>query len=160
MTRSKRREAPKHHRDSNLARWIGFSDHFWSGTVMSKRTETLELSLSAKGLANSPINQHNLDFTFVVGDFKYSCPSFVADFLCPRLGKIHQRANTFSKYVVESQDPNNYFDQFLSLGYRRTISISTSSLAFFKSICSEFQNREIYDGLFAGDNSSHRRHCP
>jgi hypothetical protein len=50
-----------------------------SGESESEKQQ-FQVSLSAKGFAHLPMNCYENDFTFVVGEKKYECPSFVADF--------------------------------------------------------------------------------
>jgi hypothetical protein len=45
----------------------------------------VELALSAKGLRNLPMNVYENDFTFIVGESRYDCPSFIDSFLSPRI---------------------------------------------------------------------------
>jgi hypothetical protein len=115
----------------------------------TQRTETLELSLSVKDLANIPINQSNLDCRFVARESKF------VSFVCCRFS-VSSARQTLSEPTTRFVNIYNGFDQFLSFGYGRPFSVSTSSLAFFRSICSEFRNREIDDELFAGDDCSLR----
>jgi hypothetical protein len=49
-----------------------------------KLTETgAEISLSTKGFRNLPRNVYENDFTFIVGENRYYCPSFLACLLSP-----------------------------------------------------------------------------
>jgi hypothetical protein len=55
----------------------------------SKPMSAATFAISAKGLANVPISDARNDFGFVVGDMTYKCPSLIADFLSPRVAKLH-----------------------------------------------------------------------
>jgi hypothetical protein len=52
--------------------------------------QEFQISLSAKGLEYLPMNCYENDFTVIVGQKKYDCPSFIADFLSPRLSDFDQ----------------------------------------------------------------------
>jgi hypothetical protein len=51
--------------------------------------EPVKFVISASGLANIPQSESRNDFEFVVGNARYRCPSFVADFLSPLLCPLH-----------------------------------------------------------------------
>jgi hypothetical protein len=45
--------------------------------------------LSAKGLKNIRMNEYQKDFTFIVGGFPHSCRHFLAQFISPRVSRLH-----------------------------------------------------------------------
>jgi hypothetical protein len=47
------------------------------------------LRLSAKGLLNVAANKTTKDSTFIIGDDRYECAWFVADFLSPKVSRLH-----------------------------------------------------------------------
>jgi hypothetical protein len=59
------------------------------------------LSLSVKGLQRLESINHENDFTFVVGDEQYSCPSFVAEFVLSDL-KTSQSTNFVWKQKIQT----------------------------------------------------------
>jgi hypothetical protein len=68
---------------------------------MSSRTSAetgIELALSAKGLGNLPKNVYENDFTFIVGETRSDCPSFIASFLSPRICDLQKSDPTFCKF--------------------------------------------------------------
>jgi hypothetical protein len=65
--------------------------------------------LSSRGLANLGNNVYENDFTFVVGEERYQCPSFIATFLSPRIAQQQLIDPTIEEYKIESADPNHYF---------------------------------------------------
>jgi hypothetical protein len=68
--------------------------------------------LSAKGLTNLSRNVYENDFTFLVGDEHYRCPSFIAAFLSPRLAERQVSDPTLHDIVMETPDPSHYFQSF------------------------------------------------
>jgi hypothetical protein len=74
------------------------------------------LTLSARKLANIPSRPELNDFEFTVGNFYYSCPKFVADFLSTKIGRQHEVDCTISAFVVATGDRESCFQSFLGLG--------------------------------------------
>jgi hypothetical protein len=48
------------------------------------------LQLTIKELKCIPQHEIRNDFTFIVGDSRYSCPWYVADFLSPTICHLHE----------------------------------------------------------------------
>jgi hypothetical protein len=59
---------------------------------------TASFQLSSTRLANVPIEESRNDFEFIVGDTTYRCPSFIADFLSPRMAALHTIPCAPTKY--------------------------------------------------------------
>jgi hypothetical protein len=114
-------------------------------------TETLaesgvEINLSAKGLGNLPRNVYENDFTFIVGDYRYDCPSFIASFLSPRICDLQMKDATLREFYIETSDPTELFPKLLSVCYGSSFRVC-ESISFFQSILSELWNRELYEQL-------------
>jgi hypothetical protein len=73
---------------------------------------SFEVALSAKALANLSRNVSEHDGLFVVGGDQYRCPSFIAAFLSPRLAELQVSDPTLHDIVIETLDPNHYFQSF------------------------------------------------
>jgi hypothetical protein len=58
----------------------------------------VEISLSAKGFRNLPRNVYENDFTFIVGESRYYCPSFIAAFLSPRICNLQMKDPTLREF--------------------------------------------------------------
>jgi hypothetical protein len=78
----------------------------------------IRLSLSVKGLRLLEGSHHERDFTFIVGDERYSCPSFVAEFLSPRVTSLRSQDITIDEFSIETEDPGHHFGTLLSLAER------------------------------------------
>jgi hypothetical protein len=83
---------------------------------------SLEVSLSAKGLANLSRNVYENDFTFIVSNDQYHCSSLITAFLSPIIAKLYTSDPILRDIVVKTSDPNHYFELFinLSFGFRLT----------------------------------------
>jgi hypothetical protein len=103
---------------------------------------SFEVSLSEKGLANLSRNVCKDNFSFIVGEEQYRCPSFIAAFLSCRF-----QANdpTLCVIVIKALDPNHYFESSVSLGFGSSLTVTTEDCDFIRSICSELCNREVFE---------------
>jgi hypothetical protein len=96
--------------------------------------------LSAKGLKNIQMNEYENDFTFIVGGFRHSCPRFVAQFISPRVSRLHSIDDTISTLEIAVEDNGRNFSQLLS----GLIDISSSTKIFLISISAALENTELY----------------
>jgi hypothetical protein len=78
--------------------------------------EGAKFVISASGLANIPQSESRNDFEFIVGNARYRCSLFVADFLSPLLCCLHSVDGTVSSIRISTKDSNSQFGEFLSLG--------------------------------------------
>jgi hypothetical protein len=103
------------------------------------------LSLSAAGLQRLEGVNHERDFAFIAGDERYECPSFVAEFLSPRITTLRSQDITISEFVIRTDDPNHYFGNIIALGFGGEVSLSGNELSFFRSVCGELGNYELFE---------------
>jgi hypothetical protein len=116
--------------------------------------EPFFLALTAKGLENIPRHEARNDFTFYVGDFRYTCPWYVADFLSPKICQLHQIDPWLDEFDIESADPNHLFTEFLSLAQGRSFALTECDREFFSRVCRELRNGELLFSIidhFEGD---------
>jgi hypothetical protein len=97
----------------------------------------LQVGLSAKGLANIPRNIYENDFTFIIGEDRDQCPSFIAAFLSPRIGQLQISHSTLRKFVIATKDPEHYFYNFICLGEGCKITLTGGNSGFFRLMCCE-----------------------
>jgi hypothetical protein len=102
-----------------------------------KSESPFQVCLSAKGLAKLPQNVYENDFTFIVGDDRYKCPSFVAAFLSPRVCSLQRTDGTLHEFIIETKDPNQLFESIVGLGEGRSMTVSATNSSFVRSICYE-----------------------
>jgi hypothetical protein len=104
----------------------------------------IRLSLSAKGLQRLETVNHERNFTFIIGNDRYPCPSFIAEFLSPRIASLRSQDITIDELSIETADPAHHFALLLSVGFGREISISANELSFVRSVCAELGNFELF----------------
>jgi hypothetical protein len=103
------------------------------------------LSLSATGLQRLEEINHEKDFAFIVGDKRYPCPSFVAEFLSPRVSSLRSQDITIDEFSIETADPGHQFGILLSIGFGRAVSLTREAMGFVRSVCGELWNSELFD---------------
>jgi hypothetical protein len=118
---------------------------------MSNDFKTLRAALSAKGISFIPLNNHENDFTFYVGEREYVCPSFIAEFLSPHLCTLRRNDSTIHDFHITTTNCENLFESILSLGFGSTVCFSSEQLIILRSLCIELQNQELYQ-LFRCSN--------
>jgi hypothetical protein len=91
----------------------------------------VEISLPAKGFRNLPTNLYQNDFTFIVGENRYVCPSFLASFLSPRICDLQMKDATLREFYIETQDPTNLFQKLLEVCYGSSFRICASISSFW-----------------------------
>jgi hypothetical protein len=109
---------------------------------------SFEARLSNQGLKNIPASACPSDFEFLVDGVSHRCPSIIADFLSPAIARLHSSDPSISEYSVQTPDPHQQFNSFLSLGLGSPITITPGNRAFLISLTRELQNAELYRLLF------------
>ena len=77
----------------------------------------VDLRLSSKGLTHIPLEIHEGDFEFIVGDEVYKCNSIIAEFLSPKISRLRRFDPSFSAYKLETDDLSFKFNEFISLAF-------------------------------------------
>jgi hypothetical protein len=106
---------------------------------------SVRLSLSAKGLQRIENVNHEKNFAFIVGDERYYCPSFVAEFLSPRVSSLRSQDITIDEFSIDTADPDHHFEWVLSIGFGREVSFGESDLSFVRSVCGNLSNSELFE---------------
>jgi hypothetical protein len=122
-------------------------------SMSSSTTTSLKVSLSTKGFQNLPPNLYENDFTFIVGENRYHCPTFLASFLSPRICQLQMNDPTLQEFSIETKDPTSIFDRILQLCYGSTFEVG-ENISIFRSIICELNNRELYEELFESFEST------
>jgi hypothetical protein len=91
------------------------------------------------------------DFKFIVGEEEYLCPSFIAEFLSPRVSALRRSDGTISELEVELDDPHHYFRDIVSIGFGLSVCVKAEEALFFGSVCAELWNTELFDSIFKLD---------
>jgi hypothetical protein len=123
--------------------------------------ENFRVSLSTGGLASLPPGKYENDFTFIVGNTHITCPSFIAEFLSPKLSRVQQSDPTLSSYIMEISDSVR-FEQFMKLGLGLDLCFDQSNLVTFLEIALELENEELYGKLIhsLGEELTIANVCP
>jgi hypothetical protein len=77
--------------------------------------ETVSVALSATGLTNIVLNSSEKDFTFYIGEYHSACPTFIAEFLSPRLCGVRLSDSTICEYHFGTADRSDYFEHSFRL---------------------------------------------
>jgi hypothetical protein len=121
------------------------------GESMSRNlSERIEVGLSAKGLINVPRNVYENDFTLIVDDSHYKCPSVFAAFLSRRIGSLQSIDPTIREFHISTKDPHKYFSRIVDLCSGLVISIDLEDKDFSRfigHICGELLNGELYEQI-------------
>jgi hypothetical protein len=102
-----------------------------------------QLKLGASGLANIANSEPDNDFAFLVGDRSYNCPWFIAAFLSPRIAQLHSNDPTMNEFVIETEDCEDEFGAFLSIGRGESVEVDEGNLRFLFSVARELGNFEL-----------------
>jgi hypothetical protein len=99
---------------------------------------TVPVKLSARGLANIQEKEEYNDFEFIVGESRYRCPWFIADFLSLRIAQLHLIDNTISSFVIDRKTRNvnsqNFFHSVVVIKLLSTMTIETSTSRWLKNL--------------------------
>jgi hypothetical protein len=103
-----------------------------------------KLTLSARGMANIAPSQTQNAFTFIVGNYAYRCPWFVAAFLSPQIVRLHLTDPTVSEFVIKTKDRDREFKSIISAGRGRSVVVTERTYRVLASVASELGNLELY----------------
>ena len=106
-------------------------------------TEIKRCKLSSRGLQNVAKCNHPADFKFIVGKKEYKIPSFFADFISPRIAKCHSIDPCMNYFVVDIEDPHEYFPIFLDFVQGKFFSLSQTQRTFFTELSHLLENNDL-----------------
>jgi hypothetical protein len=104
----------------------------------------LQVKLSADGMASIASSKMENDFRFVVGERDYPCPWFLADFISPKIGRLHASEPSLSEFVIATPDSGQHFGEILSAGRGASLSVTEVNRPFLVSVAAELENVELY----------------
>jgi hypothetical protein len=104
--------------------------------------------LSARGLANVEVGDWSDDFTFIIGDHRYRCGSSVAQFLSPRVAKLHLIDATISELRLEGEDPDRLFGSVLEAAGGCSITVDSLHRGTFLAICTALWNSDLRQSVY------------
>jgi len=99
--------------------------------------------LSSKGLSNLVLSHYENDFCFKVGEEKYFCSNFLAEFLSPKVSRIHRSDPTYNEMVLNVEDPNKRFRLILDITKTGAIRADDGDYETLRAFGKELDNPEI-----------------
>jgi hypothetical protein len=99
--------------------------------------------LSAGGLSRLAWPTLPHDFEFEIAGAIYSCPSFIAEFLSPRISNARASDPTVSKYLIQVGDHMHVFKKVLELGMGGKVEFSREEKISLALIALDLENSEI-----------------
>jgi hypothetical protein len=91
------------------------ADHDWETAIdplrkvesaISDQPKAVRAALSAKGLSLIPLNNHENDLTFSIGEREYVCLLLIAEFLSPRLCELRRSDSTIHDFHITTNRNN------------------------------------------------------
>lgn len=98
---------------------------------------------SSKGLANIPDYQLTPDFTIGFENHEYKINSVLADFISPKISRIHQSDSCFSKINIPIKDPNFFFKNVISSLHGNSLQINDQNIYFYLYLFNFLENNEV-----------------
>jgi hypothetical protein len=92
-------------------------------------------------------------FTFVVGHQPYNCSRVVADFLSPKISRLHEVDPSIDRIELRTADDSKQFEHFLSLATGQSIELTKQTFPFWLSLSEELENRELMSFVAQSEHS-------
>ncbi|OHT10070.1 F5/8 type C domain containing protein [Tritrichomonas foetus] len=102
-----------------------------------------KLSLSCSGLLHAFTPRDNIDFTFYVGENKYSCNHIQACFISPVIHRMMIEDPLLDSYRIPISDNDKKFKAIIKLMNGNPISIKESTLTYILEISKLLGNSEL-----------------
>ena len=102
-----------------------------------------KILLSSKGLQNLPLTVYENNFEFILIKKIFKCPTFLADFISPKIGKFHQVDITLNQFYINIEDPKNNFNIIMNLMYGKEVQITIEQTYWLLKIGRILENDEI-----------------
>ena len=106
---------------------------------------TQKVLLSAAGMQNAAVKMHDNNFTFIVGDHKYYCNSFFADFISPKVAQLHISDPLADTFVIKSKDAKHEFQLVMDIMYGKKVILSQENQKYLLKISKKLGNSELYN---------------
>jgi hypothetical protein len=104
--------------------------------------------LPSRGLANVAFRGWSDDFTFIIGDHRYRCPSSVAQFLSPRVSELNSIDATISELRLEVDDRDELFGSVLQAAKGNSIAVDSDHRGTLEAICATLWNSELCKSVY------------
>jgi hypothetical protein len=80
----------------------------------------------------------------VIGDTRYSRPSFIPEFISPKVSRMRFSDPTMNEFYVEQEDPLRAFSILVKLGSGSLVSIPESNFVILKKLSCKLCNGELF----------------
>jgi hypothetical protein len=104
---------------------------------------SLSVSLSTKGPFDVRAESPDAHFTFIVDGVCHECLWGATEFLLPRLSWLHFTDATVDELAVDTDDPENFFAEFVAIASGHCVTINRSNCDMFLSICAALGNWKL-----------------
>jgi urate oxidase len=74
------------------------------------------------------------DFTFIIGNDRYQCAWFIADFLSPKMSRFHAVDPSIEEIAIETKITSDGFNKFISSCFTSFCEMSDDERQLFLSI--------------------------
>jgi hypothetical protein len=99
-------------------------------------------------LTNVVIRDSYGDFTFIIGNHRYRCSLSLAQFLSPRVAKLHSVDDTVDEIRIGVEDPDELVGVVLEAARGDSITIDSAHRLMFLAICAVLWNSELYESIY------------
>jgi hypothetical protein len=107
---------------------------------MSQNAPTRLEILSCAAMAHVRIDAYENDFEFLVNGMRYSCPSFLAEFISPAIARCRQNDPTVSTFVISVSCRRDLFPTVLQLCRGSAVEVGWEDLHGIVSIFTALDN--------------------
>ncbi|OHS93277.1 hypothetical protein TRFO_11888 [Tritrichomonas foetus] len=104
--------------------------------------ESKIISLSSRGLKTA-CNLNSKSFTFCVGEQKYYCDRFAADFISPNVSLLHKMDPTMDSFEINIEDKDGTFQEIIKLMRGDVISIDSMKIGIMLKFARILGNQEL-----------------
>lgn len=112
------------------------------------KKDGITLHVSSRGLANIPNLEE--DFTFHLKNAEYKINHILADFISPKIARIHAEDPTVDHFDFDITDNEGNFKHILRLIRGHSITIQPKNVDFFVEVGSALENYEIVESALQG----------
>jgi hypothetical protein len=106
-------------------------------------SEKSPFTLSTAGLSMLPIAKYPNDFIFIIDGNEFQCSSVVADFLSPRIARLHNLDPSLNYYEFANASDGNALQTILKLAQGHAIDADKLMAKPVLEVAAELENAEI-----------------
>jgi hypothetical protein len=103
--------------------------------------------LKTNRLATLPEDLYSKNFQFIASGRIFKSSFVVADFLSPRVAKIHELDRSADSFELDTRDCSQEFEEFFGLANGSELAVSSENYRTLLSIADELENSEVLSFL-------------